>query len=77
MRTACVTGLRLRVSTGIVTWRWIVPYFDSALNTAFSQNYYAQNQKQNPHTPKVMVSLGLSEDDVTHFVQHCLFPELK
>ena len=50
---------------------------NSALNTAFSQNYYAQNQKQNPHTPKVMVSLGLSEDDVTHFVQHCLFPELK
>jgi phycocyanobilin:ferredoxin oxidoreductase len=50
---------------------------NSAFNTAPSQNYYAQNQKQNPHTPKVMVSLGLSEDDVTHFVQHCLFPELK
>jgi phycocyanobilin:ferredoxin oxidoreductase len=41
-----------------------------------AQNYYAQNQKQNPHTPKVMVSLGLSEEDVTAFVQDCLFPEL-
>ena len=38
-------------------------------NTAEQQNYYAQNQKQNPHTPKVMVSLGLSEDDVRHFIQ--------
>jgi phycocyanobilin:ferredoxin oxidoreductase len=45
-------------------------------NTAEQQNYYAQNQKQNPHTPKVMVSLGLSEDDVQHFIQECLFPEI-
>jgi len=45
-------------------------------NTTEAQNYYAQNQKQNPHTPKVMVSLGLSEDDVQHFIQECLFPEI-
>ena len=49
----------------------------TANNTTESQNYYAQNQKQNPHTPKVMVSLGLSEDDVTHFIQECLFPEIR
>ena len=42
----------------------------------FAQNYYAQNQKLNPHTPRVMVSLGLSEDDVTVFIQDCLFPEI-
>jgi phycocyanobilin:ferredoxin oxidoreductase len=42
-----------------------------------AQNYYAQNQKQNPHTPKVMTSLGLNEDDVQVFIQECLFPELK
>lgn len=41
-----------------------------------SQNFYAQNQKQNPHTPKVMTSLGLNEDDVRAFVQECLFPEI-
>lgn len=41
------------------------------------QNYYAQNQKQNPHTPRVMVSLGLSEEDVKVFVQDCLFPEIR
>ena len=50
---------------------------NTAVNTSAAQNYYAQNQKQNPHTPKVMVSLGLSEDDVTHFVQECLFPEIR
>jgi phycocyanobilin:ferredoxin oxidoreductase len=48
-----------------------------AVNTKFHQNYYAQNQKQNPHTPKVMVSLGLSEEDVRVFIEDCLFPELK
>ena len=47
-----------------------------ATSTKDAQNYYAQNQKQNPHTPKVMVSLGLSEDDVNVFVQECLFPEI-
>jgi phycocyanobilin:ferredoxin oxidoreductase len=46
------------------------------VNTTNEQNFYAQNQKQNPHTPKVMASLGLNEDDVKTFIQHCLFPEL-
>jgi phycocyanobilin:ferredoxin oxidoreductase len=45
--------------------------------TAGAQNYYAQNQKQNPHTPKVMASLGLNEDDVKAFIQECLFPEIR
>ena len=49
---------------------------NTANNTTEAQNYYAQNQKQNPHTPRVMTSLGLSEEDVTHFIQECLFPEI-
>jgi phycocyanobilin:ferredoxin oxidoreductase len=49
----------------------------TANDTTLEQNYYCENQKQNPHTPKVMVSLGLSEDDVRHFIQECLFPELQ
>jgi phycocyanobilin:ferredoxin oxidoreductase len=46
------------------------------INTTVAQNYYAQNQKQNPHTPKVMASLGLDEEDVRVFIQDCLFPEI-
>jgi hypothetical protein len=46
-------------------------------NTTDAQNYYCENQKQNPHTPKVMVSLGLSEEDVQVFIQECLFPEIR
>ena len=46
-------------------------------DTTFEQNYYAQNQKQNPHTPRVMTSLGLAEDDVRVFIQDCLFPEIR
>lgn len=50
---------------------------NSIADSTFEQNYYAQNQKQNPHTPRVMVSLGLSEEDVRVFIQDCLFPELR
>ena len=49
---------------------------NTAENTTEAQNYYAQNQKCNPHTPRVMVSLGLSEEDVQIFIQDCLFPEI-
>lgn len=48
-----------------------------AVNTIPNQNFYCENQKQNPHTPKVMTSLGLNEEDVRVFVQDCLFPEIK
>lgn len=45
-------------------------------NSKEEQNFYAQNQKKNPHTPKVMASLGLNEADVNIFIQDCLFPEI-
>lgn len=41
-----------------------------------AQNRYAHYQKQNPHTPRTMVSLGLSEEDVRVFVEECLFPDI-
>ena len=46
-------------------------------NTTPNQNYYCENQKLNPHTPKVMASLGLDEEDVRVFIQDCLFPEIR
>lgn len=41
-----------------------------------AHEYYALNQKQNPHTPRTMMALGLNEDDVTYFVNNCLFPSV-
>jgi hypothetical protein len=41
------------------------------------QNYYCQNQKQNPHTPRVMESLGYEPETVKEFIDQCLFPEIK
>ena len=38
------------------------------------QNWYCHNQQQNPHTPKVMKSLGLNEADVERFCTDMLFP---
>lgn len=45
--------------------------------TVASQNYYCHNQQQNPHTPRVMKSLGLNEEDVDKFCTDMLFPKLK
>jgi hypothetical protein len=42
-----------------------------------TQNRYAHFQKQNPHTPRVMKSLGLDPDAVDKFQEKCLFPELQ
>ena len=50
---------------------------NTARNTTEAQNYYCENQKQNPHTPRVMASLGLDEEDVRVFIQECLFPEIR
>jgi hypothetical protein len=47
-----------------------------AIDTSEYQNYYCENQRQNPHTPKVMTSLGLNPDDVRVFIQECLFPKI-
>jgi hypothetical protein len=41
-----------------------------------AQNFYCRHQKQNPHTPRVMTSLGLNEDDVRVFIDQILFPEI-
>ena len=43
--------------------------------TLASQNYYCHNQQQNPHTPRVMKSLGLNETDVEKFCTDMLFPK--
>lgn len=42
-----------------------------------AQNYYCQNQKCNPHTPKVMESLGYDKETVEKFIKTCLFPEVQ
>lgn len=41
-----------------------------------AQNKYCFWQKQNPHTPKVMAALGYQDEEVSKFIQECLFPEL-
>ena len=43
---------------------------------AACQDYYCHNQQQNPHTPAVMKSLGLPEDEVDVFCRDMLFPKI-
>ena len=42
-----------------------------------SQNYYCEHQQKNPHTPRVMQSLGLPEEDIKLFCSDNLFPIIK
>ena len=42
-----------------------------------AQNFYCENQQQNPHTPRVMQSLGLPENDIKVFCSDNLFPTIK
>lgn len=44
--------------------------------TRKAHNWYAHNQQQNPHTPKVMMTLGLPEEDVELFCRDALFPKV-
>lgn len=50
---------------------------ESGADFHMAQNRYCYYQKQNPHTPRVMASLGLDEDMVHDFIQEVLFPEIK
>lgn len=40
------------------------------------QNYYCENQKKNPHTARVMKSLGLDDEMVDIFCNNMLFPQI-
>ena len=41
-----------------------------------AQNRYCHYQKQNPHTPRVLVNLGFTEQESKDFVEKMLFPEI-
>jgi len=45
-------------------------------NFTEQQNYYCQQQKQNPHTPRVLSSLGFTETEIHEYIHKELFPEL-
>lgn len=49
---------------------------ESGQDYHMAQNRYCRYQKQNPHTPKVMASLGLDETMVHDFIHQVLFPEV-
>lgn len=40
-------------------------------------NYYCENQKLNPHNPRVMSNLGLSDEAIKLFIEECMFPEIR
>lgn len=60
--------------------KWYIEDMDTTTDQNFNatdiHNRYAYYQKQNPHTPRTMKSLGLNDADVDHFVSKCLFPEV-
>jgi len=56
-----------------------VGQYDGAGNShevAGAHNHYCTHQQMNPHTPNVMKSLGLNEQEVETFCTDMLFPKL-
>jgi hypothetical protein len=55
-----------------------VTYDEMVANNDFTkqQNYYCQQQKHNPHTPRVLNSLGFGEQEVHDYIHKELFPEI-
>ena len=56
-----------------------VPQYDGFGNShevAGAQNHYCTHQQMNPHTPNVMKSLGLNEQEVETFCTDMLFPKI-
>jgi len=49
----------------------------SYIDSTDAQNWYCHNQRQNPHTPKVMESLGFDSETVERFISSCLFPNVQ
>jgi len=45
-------------------------------NYTKEHNWYAINQKKNPHTPRVMENMGVEPDEVRRYIDTCLFPEV-
>lgn len=66
----------LSVVKDTTTWYFESMSHSETFDAREAHNRYAYYQKQNPHTPRTMKSLGLNEEDVDHFVNHCLFPEV-
>jgi len=42
-----------------------------------AQNKYCRYQKQNPHTPRVLINLGFTEQEAKDFIHTKIFPELQ
>lgn len=59
--------------------RWYVNTMriEDDMPSSYAHNRYAHYQKQNPHTPRTMKTLGLDEEDVDIFVNKCLFPTVE
>jgi hypothetical protein len=49
---------------------------ESGFEFHMAQNRYCHFQKQNPHTPRVLVNLGFTEQEAQDFIQSNLFPEV-
>lgn len=64
---------------GLYLYQHLGTYEDKVNGVQYTdrQNWYCQNQKLNPHTPKVMESLGYDKETVQNFIQNCLFPEVE
>jgi len=46
----------------------------TAVDFEYEQNFYCTQQRKNPHTPRVLQTLGFTEEEARNFVENNLFP---
>lgn len=49
-------------------------YNNTVEDISNKHKYYIENQRLNPHNPKVLVNLGLTEEEAHRYINNCLFP---
>jgi len=68
------------ISLGLETLDYYLDHIDLTndqdIDTTEQQNFYCQQQRLNPHTPRVLVSLGFTDKEAHEFVENILFPLL-
>ena len=47
---------------------------NTIVDVSANHHYYIENQRLNPHNPRVLMNLGLSEEQASLYVANCLFP---
>jgi hypothetical protein len=70
-----VAQIQTMIKNSLSTYLHVLPSTNlSVPDISNIHKFYIDNQRLNPHNPSILKSLGLSENHITTYINHCLFP---